>query len=140
MMDATIAKISANFWETLRKAQLALADEITLNPDKTWRSTLIERYRRFLADRGQTGPIASLDAWIEGSAELTEAVLRSAGLTHNMEKNMPGENDEGKNEAAPAAAPATEAPPAPAAADEAPPAECAEEPTPENDPVEPTGD
>jgi hypothetical protein len=42
----------------------------------------MDRYRKFLASAGLTGPIADPETWYDGGIEFTEAVLRSAGFNH----------------------------------------------------------
>jgi hypothetical protein len=66
-------------YEALRRSHLALAEEIRRNPDKSWQASLIDRYKQFLRDRGQSDDVAPIDGWSPGSVEITEAVLRSGG-------------------------------------------------------------
>ena len=67
-------------YEYLSRAQRALADEIRINPDRSWSETLMPRYKAYLRKFGMKEEVAPIESWFEGSIELTEAGLRSAGF------------------------------------------------------------
>ena len=60
----------------LIRTREALAREIRANPDKSWLSTLPDRYRQFLREHNRDCTLAPLETWPDGAAELTEAFLR----------------------------------------------------------------
>lgn len=55
---------------------------LMVDPDKSWRATLIDRYRSCLRAHGLSDEVGPLEDWSEGSPEITEIFLRSRGFPH----------------------------------------------------------
>lgn len=68
--------------EMLRNARLELAHEIRSNPDKSWMSSLMDRYKAFLREHGHSDEVAPFDEWHDGGVEIAEATMRSIGRLH----------------------------------------------------------
>jgi hypothetical protein len=65
--------------------EIRLADEIRDNPDKSWSSSFMERYKSFLRSRNVSDKVEPVETWRDGAIEFTEAFLRTNGFAHKTQ-------------------------------------------------------